>query len=178
MSKYRTRKRKEYWLEPENLVLIRYWRRHGCTVTETAKNMGVGESTLYKWSKDELDIREALKTGKETAIAAVENKLYSKALSGNLTAIIFYLKNNARSIYNDSQLSPEEIKQVKARTRKMIADARISEVKADIAEKMSDTSAEQLDRILDTLVDEVEADDVTKKSDDGKANTSSEKLSE
>lgn len=159
MSKYRTRKRKEYWLEPENLVLIRYWRRHGCTVTETAKNMGVGESTLYKWSKDELDIREALKTGKETAIAAVENKLYSKALSGNLTAIIFYLKNNARSIYNDSQLSPEEIKQVKARTRKMIADARISEARAKSLEDGGQDMETLLDKMLDTITKEDKKDE-------------------
>ena len=166
------------WLAPEKLLVIRNWRRHGLTVEEVAKNIGVARQTLSRWSKDYKDIHDALKTGKSEAVALVENKLFLKAMSGNLTAIIFWLKNNARDMYNDSQLSSEEIKQVKARTRKMIADARISEVKADIAEKMSDTSAEQLDRILDTLVNEVEADNGTKESDDGKADTSSKKLSE
>lgn len=164
MSRYRTRKRKEYWLEPENLVLIRYWRRHGCTVTETAKNMGVGESTLYKWSKDELDIREALKTGKETAIAAVENKLYSKALSGNLTAIIFYLKNNARSIYNDSQLSQEERKLVVERGRKLEAETELTKLRVK-AMKDGDKSAEEaVDRLMDVLEGTVKDEHQSKKS--------------
>lgn len=166
MSKYRTRKRKEYWLEPENLVLIRYWRRHGCTVTETAKNMGVGESTLYKWSKDELDIREALKTGKETAIAAVENKLYSKALSGNLTAIIFYLKNNARSIYNDSQLSQEERKLVVERGRKLEAETELTKLKVKAMKDGDKSSEEAVDRLMDVLEGTVKDEHQSQKSTD------------
>ena len=126
----------------------------------------MARQTLSRWSKDYQDIHDALKTGKEEAVALIENKLFLKAMSGNLTAIIFWLKNNARDMYNDSQLSPDEIKQVKARTRKMLADARISEVKAKLAEQMSDTSSEKLDEILDKLVSETEADDVTEKSND------------
>lgn len=166
------RSRLPEWLEPEKLLLIRRYRRRGLTVKQTADQMGVGYSTLMKWSHDNLDIREALKTGKEEAIAIIENKLFTKAMSGNLTAIIFYLKNNDREHYNDSQLTSEEIKQVKARTRKMTADARISEVKAKIAERMGDSSDEQLEKILDTLVKEVDADG-TKKSDDRKADNRS-----
>lgn len=167
------RSRMPDWLEPEKLLLIRRYRRRGLTVSETAKQMGIGYSTLMKWSHDNLDIREALKTGKQEALAVIENKLFTKALSGNLTAIIFYLKNNDRKNYNDSTLSPEELIQVKAKTRKMLADARISEAKANMAEKMGDASAEQLDRILDTLVDEVKSDNGPKKSNDGEADTSS-----
>lgn len=111
------------WLEPEKLLVIRNWRRHGLTVEEVANNIGVARQTLQRWSKDYQDIYDALKTGKEEAVALVENKLFLKAMSGNLTAIIFWLKNNARETYNDSRLSPEEIKQAKARTRMMIAEA-------------------------------------------------------
>ncbi len=162
------------WLEPEKLLLIRRYRRRGLTVEETAKKMGVGYSTLMKWSHNNLDIREALKTGKEEAIAVIENKLFTKALSGNLTAIIFYLKNNDRDNYNDSQLSPEELKQVAARTRKMLADARISEAKADLLERVSDTSNERLDEILDKLTEEVNEDDGTKKSNDAETDSGAE----
>lgn len=154
------------WLVPEKLLVIRNWKRHGLTDEEVANNIGVARQTLSRWSKDYQDIHDALKTGKEEAVALIENKLFLKAMSGNLTAIIFWLKNNARDMYNDSQLSPDEIKQVKARTRKMLAEARISEVKAKLAEQMSDTSSEKLDEILDKLVSETEADDVTEKSDD------------
>lgn len=154
------------WLVPEKLLVIRNWKRHGLTDEEVANNIGVARQTLSRWSRDYQDIHDALKTGKEEAVALIENKLFVKAMSGNLTAIIFWLKNNARDMYNDSQLSPEEIKQVKARTRKMLADARISEVKAKLAEQMSDTSSEKLDEILDKLVSETEVDDGTEKSDD------------
>lgn len=154
------------WLVPEKLLVIRNWKRHGLTDEEVANNIGVARQTLSRWSKDYKDIHDALKTGKEEAVALIENKLFLKAMSGNLTAIIFWLKNNARDMYNDSQLSPDEIKQVKARTRKMLADARISEVKAKLAEQMSDTSSEKLDKILDKLVSETEADDVAEKSND------------
>lgn len=154
------------WLTPEKLLVIRNWRRHGLTVEEVANNIGIARQTLQRWSKEHKDIYDALKTGKSEAVALVENKLFLKAMSGNITAIIFWLKNNVRDMYNDSPLSPEEIKQVKARTRKMIADARISEVKAKLAEQMSDTSSEKLDEILDKLVSETEVDDGTEKSDD------------
>lgn len=154
------------WLVPEKLLVIRNWKRHGLTDEEVANNIGVARQTLSRWSKDYKDIHDALKTGKEEAVALIENKLFLKAMSGNLTAIIFWLKNNARDMYNDSQLSPDEIKQVKARTRKMLADARISEVKAKLAEQMSDTSSEKLDEILDKLVSETEDDDATEKPDD------------
>lgn len=162
------------WLEPEKLLLIRRYRRRGLTVEETAKKMGVGYSTLMKWSHNNLDIREALKTGKEEAIAVIENKLFTKALSGNLTAIIFYLKNNDRQNYNDSQLSPEELKQAEARTRKLLADARISESKAEILERVSDTTNERLDEILDKLTKEVNEDDGTKKSNDVETDSGAE----
>jgi CRISPR-associated protein Cas8b1/Cst1 subtype I-B len=154
------------WLVPEKLLVIRNWKRHGLTDEEVANNIGVARQTLSRWSKDYKDIHDALKTGKEEAVALIENKLFLKAMSGNLTAIIFWLKNNARDMYNDSQLSPDEIKQVKARTRKMLADARISEVKAKLAEQMSDTSSEKLDEILDKLVSETEDDDAAEKPDD------------
>lgn len=165
MSKPRPTTYKD-WLVPEKLLVIRNWKRHGLTDEEVANNIGVARQTLSRWSKDYQDIHDALKTGKEEAVALIENKLFLKAMSGNLTAIIFWLKNNARDMYNDSQLSPDEIKQVKARTRKMLADARISEVKAKLAEQMSDTSSEKLDEILDKLVSETEADDVTEKPND------------
>lgn len=120
--------------------------------------MGVGYSTLMKWSKDNLDIREALKTGKEEAIAVIENKLYLKALSGNLTAIIFYLKNNDRDNYNDSQLSKEELQLIKARIRSANAEAEIKEAKARILKDSGQDVEQALDKMLDAIMKEDEKD--------------------
>ena len=44
--------------------------------------------------------------------------------------MIFWLKNNWRDKYNDSQLSVEERKLAQQRTKKLIADTKISEAKA------------------------------------------------
>ena len=97
-------------------------------------------------------------------------------MSGNLTAIIFWLKNNWRDKYNDSQLSFEERELAKARIKKLLADTRISEAKAKIAERVSDSKSEQLEALLDKVMEE--AQDGTRKSDDKEADTSPEELSE
>lgn len=156
----------------EKLATIRYWKRHGLNNEQIAKNLGIARSTLQKWATQSPLLKEALRGGKEEAIAVVENKLFSKALSGNMTAIIFWLKNNARNIYNDSQLSPDEIEQIRARTKILKANARVAEVKARIAERMDDSASEQLDKILDILVKEVDQDG-TKKPDDGETDNRS-----
>ena len=47
-----------------------------------------------------------------------------------MTAIIFYLKNNMRDKYNDSQIGPEERELVKQRIKKEKAQAAMLEEKA------------------------------------------------
>ena len=136
--------------------------------------MGISINTLNRWKQRFIQIRQALKIGRESANYAVERKLFEIAMKGNTTAMIFWLKNNWRDKYNDSELSPEERKQVDARTRKTLADARISEAKADLLERVSDTSNERLDEILDKLTEEVNEDDGTKKPDDTETDSSAE----
>ena len=129
-KKHGRRTSRDDWIRAEKLFVIRNWKRHGLTNEEVAKNIGIHISTLYKWADKEIDIREALKRGKQEAIAIVENKLFAKAISGNMTAIIFWLKNNAREYYNDSPLTPEEIALARERYRKAKAEADIAEFQA------------------------------------------------
>lgn len=98
----------EEWLEPNNLLLIRGWKRNGLTNDEIASNIGISRKTLQEWASRFSDIRDALKIGKEQANFLIENKLFSKAMNGNTTAMIFWLKNNWREKYNDSQLTQEQ----------------------------------------------------------------------
>lgn len=139
------------WLKPEKLLLVRKWRRDGLTIEQTAKAMGVNPDTVYTWIKRFPEIAEALKTGKEEANAIIENKLFQKALSGNMTAIIFYLKNNWRDKYNDSQLSLDELKLAKARSRKTNAEADIAEYKAQVFKDSGSSGVELLNEYLDKL---------------------------
>lgn len=55
--------------------------------------MGINKATLYDWKNKYPDISDALKKGKEVVDIQVENALLKNALSGNITAQIFWLKN-------------------------------------------------------------------------------------
>lgn len=143
------------WLTKEGLMLLQGWKRDGLTDEQIAEKIGIKRPTLYDWKKKYPDISDALKRGKETVNFAVENALLKKALSGNTTAIIFWLKNNWRDKYNDSELSPEEIENLKSKRRVTEAQARIYEKKAELLENVDKEQATQLEKILDKLTEEV-----------------------
>lgn len=143
------------WLDPKRLLLIRMWRRDGFTIEETARAMKINPDTLYKWMKRFPEINEAIKTGKDEANAIIENKLYQRALNGNMTAIIFYLKNNWRDKYNDSQLSVEEREFLKHRIKDAEIDTKIKEAKLKILQ----TEGAGADEHLLELIKAIEAED-------------------
>lgn len=117
----------EKWLEPENLVLLHGWKMQGLTDEQIADNIGIAHRTFERWKADHSQIRQAIKGGKEVANFVIENELYKKAKSGNVTAMIFYLKNNYREKYTDDITDP---KLRKAQIRKANAEADIMEDKA------------------------------------------------
>lgn len=150
MAKARYKK----WLEPENLALLEGWKRNGLTDDQIASNMGIAPRTLAYWKHNHVQILQALKVGREQANFVVERELFKKAVNGNTTAMIFWLKNNWRDKYNDSELSPEERKLALARMEKLKADTRISKAKAKAMEDNGQDIATALDKIMDKLVDE------------------------
>lgn len=120
------------WLQPEKLILIQGWKRDGLTDEQVAHNMGIAPRTLEYWKKDHMQILRALKIGKEQANFMIENELFKKARKGNVTAMIFWLKNNWRDKYNDSQLSQEEREVRKWQAKRAKAEADIMRYKADL----------------------------------------------
>lgn len=117
----------EKWLEPENLVLLHGWKLQGLTDEQIADNIGISHRTFERWKKEHSQIRQAIKGGKEVANFVIENELYKKAKSGNVTAMIFFLKNNYREKYTDDVTDPA-LRQ--AQIRKAEAEADIAESKA------------------------------------------------
>jgi hypothetical protein len=91
----------EYWKSDDGLLLIEGWARDGLTDEQIAGNMGITVSTLYEWKKKYSEISEALKKTKEVVDREVENALYKKALSGDTTALIFWLKNRRPNDWRD-----------------------------------------------------------------------------
>ena len=67
----------------------------GLTSEQIALALGIGESTLYDKQNEFTEFGEAIKRGRGRGIQRVTNKLYEKALEGDNTAMIFYLKNRA-----------------------------------------------------------------------------------
>lgn len=139
------------WLEDDNLTLLQGWKRNGLTDEQIAHNMGISPNTLAHWKQKHTQIRQALKIGREVANFIVERELFQKAISGNTTAMIFWLKNNWRDKYNDSQLSPDELKLAKARSRKTNAEANIAEFKAQMLKESGSSGVELLNEYLDKL---------------------------
>ena len=142
------------WLTEEKLTLLEGWKRNGLTDEQIAHNMGINVRTLWRWKAEHNQIQQALKIGKEVANFIVENTLFQKAISGNTTAMIFWLKNNWRDKYNDSTLSPDELKLAKARSRKTNAEADIAELKAQMLKDGGTDVEEKLDKIMDELINE------------------------
>jgi hypothetical protein len=91
------------WLTKENLILLSGWARNGLTDEQIAHNMGIGTSTLYEYKNKYAEIRESLKENKEVADLAIENALYNKALGGDTTAMIFWLKNRKMKDWRDKR---------------------------------------------------------------------------
>lgn len=146
------------WLEPENLVLLEGWKRNGLTDQQIADNIGINRRTLDKWKSKYGHIGRALKVGHEQANYAVEGKLLKKAMSGNTTAMIFWLKNNWRDKYNDSELSPEERKLAVARMKKLEAETKNVQLRNKSLEENGADVEEALDRLL-TRLDKEESKD-------------------
>ena len=67
----------------------------GLTMKQIANVMGMGEATLYEKQQKFPEFSEAIKKGRDKGVQAVTNALFRKAVQGDNTAIIFYLKNRA-----------------------------------------------------------------------------------
>ena len=63
--------------------------------------MGVSWDTIDRNRKRSADFEDALKRGKARGLAQVTNSLFTSATDGNVTAQIFYLKNQDPKTWKD-----------------------------------------------------------------------------
>jgi len=85
----------------DKLEVIEGWARDGLTNEQIAHNIGISAKTLYEWQNKYSEFRNALKKGKEVIDREVENMLLQKCRDGNMTAIIFWLKNRKPDQWRD-----------------------------------------------------------------------------
>lgn len=87
-------------VEPK-LELIEGWARDGFTDEQISKNLGIAYSTFREYKKKYSALSTALKNGKEIVDYQVEKALLNKALKGDTTAMIFWLKNRRPDKWRD-----------------------------------------------------------------------------
>ena len=68
---------------------------HG-NVSSVAKFFKLSRQTMHKYINDHPTVKAALEESRERMIDNVESKLYSQALAGNTTAMIFFLKTQGK----------------------------------------------------------------------------------
>lgn len=73
----------------------------GLGTTQIARAMGVSWNTIDRNRKRSVDFEDAIKRGKAKGLAQVTNSLFTSATDGNVTAQIFYLKNQDAKTWKD-----------------------------------------------------------------------------
>ncbi len=89
--------------EDVDLDQVRELALAGKTDEEMAAEIGVARSTLALWKARHADFSDALTAWKGEADDAIELSLYQKALGGDTTACIFWLKNRRSGAWRDKQ---------------------------------------------------------------------------
>jgi hypothetical protein len=77
--------------------------RAGSTMDIIAERFKVSKPTLYTYMDSHPEFFNAIKTNAEIADFSVENALYQNAISGNMVAQIFWLKNRQPKRWRDKQ---------------------------------------------------------------------------
>ena len=87
----------------EKFPLIEGWAKDGLTDEHISKNLGISKVTFYKYKASCSELNELLKRSKEVVDYEVENALYKSAMSGNVSAMIFWLKNRRPDKWRDKR---------------------------------------------------------------------------
>ena len=64
----------------------------GLTLEQIAANLGIDASTLHRKKAQMQELQDAINRGRSKGISLIANKLFEKAKSGNVAAMIFFLK--------------------------------------------------------------------------------------
>ena len=130
---------------PVILPLVRCAAHFGATADEIANYLGVSTACLYKWRMNQPELVEALKRGREASDDRVEDSLYKRALAGDVTACIFYLKNRRPDRWRDVQHLDQAVGHYILSDRPMTEQEWI-EARADRAKPVQQTVSTVLDQ--------------------------------
>jgi len=89
--------KKEYAAQATGLCRLGYIDK------DLGNYFGVSEQTINAWKKKFPDFLEAIKEGKDDSDRMVVDSLFRKAIDGDTTAMIFWLKNRQKRNWRDKQ---------------------------------------------------------------------------
>ena len=84
------------------------WVRNGASDREVAERLGISADTLIEYKKKFSEFSECLKKTRACVDGQVENALLQKALAGDTTAMIFWLKNRRPEKWRDKPKEEDE----------------------------------------------------------------------
>ena len=123
----------------EKFTLIEGWAKDGLTNEQISKNLGISKVTFYKYKESCSELNELLKKSKAVVDYEVENALYKSAINGNVSAMIFWLKNRRPDKWKKKEPAEIELqaKELALRERKL---------------KLEEEKLQNLDQILNVNV--------------------------
>ena len=87
--------RKKYELTSQIISKVETLSSRGLLDKEIFSILGWSHETFYKNKRDSIEFSDAIEKGRASGHAAIANKLYESALSGNVSAMQYYLARRA-----------------------------------------------------------------------------------
>ena len=87
--------RRPFNIDNEMLEKVKNLAARGLTQKQIGDAIGISHQTMAKYKNKNAEFVEAIKEGQALGIAEISNALFDTALSGNVAAQIFYMKNRA-----------------------------------------------------------------------------------
>lgn len=72
---------------------VEQWKLNNGHITNVCKNIGIERKTFYNWLNNDPEFAEALLDAEAGLNDDIRDVLIEKAAAGDMTAVIFYLKN-------------------------------------------------------------------------------------
>ena len=95
------------WIPTEEICEeAREMASRGLTVSQIADCLGIGERTVYEKQSKYPQFMRAIKEGRSEGINQVTNALFEKAIEGDNTCMIFYLKTRDRESWGEQYIEP------------------------------------------------------------------------
>lgn len=102
MTESDTFKKEDEDIAPRQLLALAGYKKHWGNISAACEEAGISRNTFYRWKEHDFDFIHALADIELEHIEMAKAKLKELAIiKGNMTALIFFLKNKAPDEFSD-----------------------------------------------------------------------------